>query len=271
MSNRYLFDDVIVDCDESFIAKGENKLVISFTEAKTLEFLLLNSGEIVAKDEIKAYAWGGRVVSDASITKAISNLRSAFVQCGLTDDIIITVARMGYKISNDFAKIEDEDDSSNEITTSEHIQPLPPFSRISIKNRFLVKMRAVIRSRVYRNYTIASTVFLLLMSAYNMVYLSPLDFKQEFIAPGYEIKKETINNKPINIISRSTLKIPHELLEKITGLSPDSTIFFDSYNGTLTISYYDKYSEYANSYIFSVQNTHQVIESINTNLRSGHK
>ncbi|WP_429235970.1 winged helix-turn-helix domain-containing protein [Aeromonas salmonicida] len=269
MSNRYLFDDVIVDCDESFIAKGENKLVISFTEAKTLEFLLLNSGEIVAKDEIKAYAWGGRVVSDASITKAISNLRSAFVQCGLTDDIITTVARMGYKISNDFIKVEDKGDSSNGITTNEYIQiqPPPSSSRMSIKS----KMRLVIKSKVYKHYTIASTIIIVLMSVYNMVYLSPLDFKKEFIAPGYEIKTETINNKPVNIVSRSTVKIPYELLEKITGLSPGSTVYFDSYNDTLTLSYYDKYTEHADSYIFSLQNTHRVIESINYNLRIDHK
>ncbi|MBX9755016.1 MAG: winged helix-turn-helix domain-containing protein [Pseudomonadaceae bacterium] len=77
------------------------RLALGFAPARLLELLLLKADVIVTREEIFAYAWPARVVSQNSLNQAISSLREL-----LGDEqqrqIIQTVPRRGYLFSSQF-------------------------------------------------------------------------------------------------------------------------------------------------------------------------
>jgi DNA-binding winged helix-turn-helix (wHTH) protein/serine/threonine protein kinase/tetratricopeptide (TPR) repeat protein len=67
-------------------------------EAKPLEVLrqlLLHAGEVVTKNELLESVWPGLAVVDGSLATAVSKVRKLLD----TDDVIVTVPRVGYKVA----------------------------------------------------------------------------------------------------------------------------------------------------------------------------
>lgn len=63
---------------------------------EVLKLLLSHAGEVVTKEEMLAGVWAGRVVTDATLTKAVAKLRAAL---GDHDQAIIrTVHGYGYRL-----------------------------------------------------------------------------------------------------------------------------------------------------------------------------
>ncbi|KLN65316.1 winged helix-turn-helix domain-containing protein [Vibrio sp. VPAP30] len=65
-------------------------------ECRVLEILLAHQGQVVTKHELLELAWPGRVVSDASLTQSIAQLRLALGDNGKDQDVIKTVPYQGY-------------------------------------------------------------------------------------------------------------------------------------------------------------------------------
>ncbi|WP_241666679.1 winged helix-turn-helix domain-containing protein [Stutzerimonas nosocomialis] len=77
---------------------------LGFSGSRVLERLLASCGEVVSRDELLAYAWQSRVVSQGSLNQQIYTLR----QC-LSDDanrIIQTLPRRGYLFNPQFLEVE---------------------------------------------------------------------------------------------------------------------------------------------------------------------
>lgn len=55
-----------------------------------------HSGELVSKEDLLKAVWGDRVVTDDSITRCISEIRSALGEPGQT--LLQTVPRRGYRL-----------------------------------------------------------------------------------------------------------------------------------------------------------------------------
>ncbi|WP_281221734.1 winged helix-turn-helix domain-containing protein [Photobacterium sanguinicancri] len=68
------------------------------SESRLLLLLLTHSHRTVTKDEIHNFAWPGKVVSDDSITRAISTLRTALGDSAAQQKIIRTAPKSGYFI-----------------------------------------------------------------------------------------------------------------------------------------------------------------------------
>ncbi|WP_341660013.1 winged helix-turn-helix domain-containing protein [Vibrio sp.] len=65
-------------------------------ECKVLEVLINHTGEVVAKDTIITEAWAGKVVTDASLTQSIAQLRLALGDSGKEQKCIKTIPNEGY-------------------------------------------------------------------------------------------------------------------------------------------------------------------------------
>lgn len=68
------------------------------SESRLLLLLLTHSHRTVTKDEIHNFAWPGKIVSNDSITQAISTLRTALGDSAAQQKIIRTVPKSGYFI-----------------------------------------------------------------------------------------------------------------------------------------------------------------------------
>ncbi len=102
---------------------------LGFSGSRVLERLLANCGEVVSRDELLAYAWENRVVSQGSLNQQIYTLR----QC-LSDDgnrIIQTLPRRGYLFNPQFLEADQTPEpATNEAERAvESAQPTEPSPR----------------------------------------------------------------------------------------------------------------------------------------------
>jgi len=103
----------------------EEKLDLGFAGSRLLERLLAQPGELVSREELLAYAWPERVVSQGSLNQQIYNLRQI-----LGDErehrIIQTVPRRGYMFNPAFLVERTRECSVQEERPQDTVQPLPP-------------------------------------------------------------------------------------------------------------------------------------------------
>ena len=86
---------------------SESRLTLGFASGRLLELLLFKADVIVTREEIFAYAWPARVVSQNSLNQAVSSLREL-----LGDEqrrqIIQTIPRRGYLFNSQFLASPEE-------------------------------------------------------------------------------------------------------------------------------------------------------------------
>lgn len=242
---------------------------LSYTEKKILELFLTRNSVLVTKDEIRDFAWSGRVVADTSISKSISNLRLAIKTSGIKDEVITTVTRVGYQYSGAFIEISDiiqdtptptmlesEDLSDGEIDNplDELVtkKTLPAGVRNSIV--FLHKSKIVPSRRFYLVSSLIISLLLFSMSVSNIYSYVKIDSKR-FIQSEY-ISSDT--NGVILIYKRGK-QLP-TFIDKITHhMSTNSILFYDDdllhfyiglyNNGTTGINFRFNRTKYSNEQI----------------------
>jgi TolB-like protein/DNA-binding winged helix-turn-helix (wHTH) protein len=71
----------------------------------TLLYLVENPGRIVEKDELLGAVWGGRIVEEANLTRAISELRKLLQVEGTQDNLIVTAPGRGYRFAAEVVQV----------------------------------------------------------------------------------------------------------------------------------------------------------------------
>lgn len=92
----YRFADYAFDTDRG-LAGPHGRIALRRTDQRLLRILLEADGRTVSKDEIVATAWGGRAVTDDSISQAVLRLRRA-LPCGQGGQIVQRVHGEGLRI-----------------------------------------------------------------------------------------------------------------------------------------------------------------------------
>lgn len=90
------FGDATLDLASLELRVRDEAVPLERKPLEVLKLLLSHAGEVVTKEELLAEVWSGRVVTDATLTKAVAKLRAA-----LGDDeqaIIRTVHGYGYRL-----------------------------------------------------------------------------------------------------------------------------------------------------------------------------
>ncbi|WP_392432538.1 transcriptional regulator [Yersinia sp. HM-2024] len=116
---NYKIDNKIIYHEENgrlfSITEPENTIRLSITPARILSYLLENKYRVINRDEILEKVWDeyGLQASNNSLSQHISLLRKALQELGYTEDIIVTVPKVGFKISENIV-IEAESTTSQE-------------------------------------------------------------------------------------------------------------------------------------------------------------
>lgn len=90
-----------------------------------LEFLLRNHERVVSRDELLEEAWRGRVVSDATLSTCIKEVRQAVGDDGRTQHLIKTVHGRGFRFVGEL----EQSDSPKEISST---PPSPGFKKAGL-------------------------------------------------------------------------------------------------------------------------------------------
>jgi len=94
---QFVFDDVIVDCENFRVQKGGEPRDLTPRAFDVLLFLVENHGRVVEKQELFENVWKERFVSDNALTRSIREVRHAIGDNADTPRYIETVPRRGYR------------------------------------------------------------------------------------------------------------------------------------------------------------------------------
>jgi TolB-like protein len=94
---RFLFNNQILDVDRRELRRGSDLIALEPQVFDLLLYLVQNRDRVVSKDDLIASVWGGRIVSDSTLTSRINAARKAVGDSGENQKLIRTFARKGLR------------------------------------------------------------------------------------------------------------------------------------------------------------------------------
>jgi TolB-like protein/cytochrome c-type biogenesis protein CcmH/NrfG len=95
---QYLFADHTLDTARRELRRGSEVIAVEPQVFDLLVYLAENPDRVVTKDDLIAAVWGGRIVSDSTLTSRINAARKAVQDTGEEQRVIRTVARKGIRL-----------------------------------------------------------------------------------------------------------------------------------------------------------------------------
>jgi TolB-like protein/cytochrome c-type biogenesis protein CcmH/NrfG len=96
-----LFSDYTLDTDRRELRCGSESIEVEPQVLDLLVYLMQNRDRVVSKDDLIASVWGGRIVSDTTLTSRIYAARRAIGDNGRDQKLIRTIARKGLRFIGD--------------------------------------------------------------------------------------------------------------------------------------------------------------------------
>ena len=90
---RYLFEDFVLDSDRRELARGSATIAVGPQVFDLLLHLVQNREHVVTKDNLIDVVWGGRIVSESTLTSHINAVRKAIGDTGEEQRLVRTIAR----------------------------------------------------------------------------------------------------------------------------------------------------------------------------------
>ncbi|MCQ4111571.1 winged helix-turn-helix domain-containing protein [Aeromonas sp. JL9] len=176
-------EKIIFDVHSCTLFLGGKKRKLGSKDTLVLEFLCNSGNDGARKNDIIEYAWQGLVVTDASLSKSISTLRSALMELSPGDDIILTVPRVGYKLAPN--KISLNIEVMNQLPIIENAE-----SKGEVEEKISKKLHVLFTSVKY-SLLISSLIFFILGT--KKIILSEGYLNRNFISPS--LVKETLSRE----------------------------------------------------------------------------
>ena len=97
----FVFADAVMDPDRRELRRRGHLIPMEPQVFDLLEFLVRNRNHVVTRDELLANVWGGRIVSDSTISVRINAARRAIGDSGEKQRVIRTLHRKGFRFVAD--------------------------------------------------------------------------------------------------------------------------------------------------------------------------
>jgi TolB-like protein/cytochrome c-type biogenesis protein CcmH/NrfG len=94
---QFAFDDHVLDTDRRELRRGSDRLAVEPQVFDLLVYLLENCDRVVSKERLIASVWGGRIVSDSTLTSRINAARKVIGDSGGAQKLIRTIPRKGFR------------------------------------------------------------------------------------------------------------------------------------------------------------------------------
>ena len=94
---QFLFTNHTLDTDRRELRRGSEAIAVEPQVFDLLVYLVQNRDHVVSKDDLIASIWGGRIVSDSTLTSRINAARKAIGDSGTCQKLIRTIARKGLR------------------------------------------------------------------------------------------------------------------------------------------------------------------------------
>jgi TolB-like protein len=110
---QFLFAGHTLDTDRRELCRGPEPIAVEPQVFDLLIYLVENRDRVVSKDDLIASVWGGRIVSDSTLTSRINAARKAVGDSGEDQKLIRTIARKGIRFVGT-------------VRAQSHVEPIHP-------------------------------------------------------------------------------------------------------------------------------------------------
>jgi TolB-like protein len=121
---RYLFEDFTLDTEQRELRRGAGSVSIEPKVFDLLALLIHHREKVVSKDDMISAVWGGRVVSESTLTSCINAARGAIGDSGDGQRLIKTLPRKGVR----FVGAVREEQKKPEPMSAGAEPPTPPLT-----------------------------------------------------------------------------------------------------------------------------------------------
>src|SRR3954452_24837135 len=111
---QFHFSDYVLDASRRELHCGDQSIEVEPQVLDLLIYLLRNNDRVITKDDLIASVWGGRIVSDTTLTSRIYAARRAIGDSGRNQTLIRTIARKGLRFIGDL-RVQADDDATQAI------------------------------------------------------------------------------------------------------------------------------------------------------------
>jgi TolB-like protein len=94
---KFLFGDYTLDTDRRELCRRFEPIAVEPQVFDLLVYLIENRDRVVSKDDLIGAVWGGRIVSDSTLTSRVNAARKAVGDSGEDQKLIRTIARKGLR------------------------------------------------------------------------------------------------------------------------------------------------------------------------------
>ncbi len=94
---HFLFANYTFDVERRELKRGSKLVALEPQVFDLLLYLLRNRDRVVSKDDLIEAVWGGRIVSESTLTSRINAARKAVGDSGEQQNLIRTIARKGFR------------------------------------------------------------------------------------------------------------------------------------------------------------------------------
>ena len=94
---EFIFADHLLDIDRRELRRGGERIALEPQVFDLLVYLVRNRERVVSKDDLLEAIWGGRIVSESTMTSRINAARKAVGDSGEAQRLIRTVPRKGIR------------------------------------------------------------------------------------------------------------------------------------------------------------------------------
>ena len=102
---QYRFDEFEVDTDRFELCRDGAVQAVEPLVFDLIVFFVRNANRVVGRDEIVETVWGGRAVSDATISSCVKSARRALGDSGDSQSYVRTVRGRGFEFQVRFADV----------------------------------------------------------------------------------------------------------------------------------------------------------------------
>jgi pimeloyl-ACP methyl ester carboxylesterase/DNA-binding winged helix-turn-helix (wHTH) protein len=100
----FRFESCVLDTGRRELRRGPELVDVEPQVFDLLTFLIENRERVVSRDDLIASVWGGRIVSDSTLSTRINAARKAICDNGDEQRLIRTMARKGFRFAGDVSE-----------------------------------------------------------------------------------------------------------------------------------------------------------------------
>lgn len=118
---HFAFGEYVLDAERRELSRGADQIAIEPQVFDVLLYLIENRDRVVTKDDLIAAVWGGRIVSEATLTSRINAARKALGDSGQQQALIKTYPRRGFRF---IANLKTQTAADKSVAASTASQPI---------------------------------------------------------------------------------------------------------------------------------------------------